>query len=530
VVTKPKFIPPIPQNKMIIQRNQEMKLLAATQAAARREQEIKDKMLELENLKKLKLKKKQERLIKSQMQEALKEENDALEKGVGIDDKIDIGLKDNVNEIKNEIENDNCKVQHVHLQYQSNSDSFDSGSDIGDFPDQICGPDLDIQSQVKVLDISNLSSPKKELSNEDSDINDISEDFSSTPHEKMEVASFGNSQGDDLMGLLSGKFDMDCCSKAAEKSSQAADTGPNENADFESGNISNVLDGNRNPLEMKDHLFENKLVTSLNAVPFSNSDSNQIVKNQGSSDFHQLHESNLTMKIENNDIADTILERELDFSTRTPDQYSESIEVKSKCTSDEESDSTAEENSDNEVDIQKLILEDNDTESEEELKSEKNSEVDESDGLNVPFKVKVVSASNVVVEPQSKYVLTEADVEDDEFQNYGGIDGEQIEGADTYDKSMLADSDEEPIDKQPIIDLHHEQIAKRDAEEVAALINDVTSGALRKRKSGRDIKGLDLFDSDEETQNILRRLRQQMGFHGARKKDEDVGGLASLGK
>jgi hypothetical protein len=64
------------------------------------------------------------------------------------------------------------------------------------------------------------------------------------------------------------------------------------------------------------------------------------------------------------------------------------------------------------------------------------------------------------------------------------------------------------------------------------LINDVTSGALRKRKSVRDAsaKGLDLYDSDEENEAILRRIRQQMGFSGDKRREiEDPGSLISLG-
>ena len=64
------------------------------------------------------------------------------------------------------------------------------------------------------------------------------------------------------------------------------------------------------------------------------------------------------------------------------------------------------------------------------------------------------------------------------------------------------------------------------------MINDVTSGALRKRKSVRDGsgKGFDLYDSDDDSQAILRRIRQRMGLGNSQNKnEEEVGTLAALG-
>ena len=65
------------------------------------------------------------------------------------------------------------------------------------------------------------------------------------------------------------------------------------------------------------------------------------------------------------------------------------------------------------------------------------------------------------------------------------------------------------------------------------MINDVTSGALRKRKSNREASamGLDLYDSDEETEAILRKIRMQMGVNTNRSKEKhDSGSLISMGK
>ena len=55
---------------------------------------------------------------------------------------------------------------------------------------------------------------------------------------------------------------------------------------------------------------------------------------------------------------------------------------------------------------------------------------------------------------------------------------------------------------------------------------------MRKRKSGRESSamGLDLYDSDEETEAILRKIRMQMGVNVNRSKEkEDSGSLKSMG-
>jgi hypothetical protein len=67
---------------------------------------------------------------------------------------------------------------------------------------------------------------------------------------------------------------------------------------------------------------------------------------------------------------------------------------------------------------------------------------------------------------------------------------------------------------------------------VDALINDVTSGALRKRQSGRDGvgKGLDIYDSDDEAEAMLRRIQAQMGISSKKKSEVEDGSLAALGK
>ena len=80
--------------------------------------------------------------------------------------------------------------------------------------------------------------------------------------------------------------------------------------------------------------------------------------------------------------------------------------------------------------------------------------------------------------------------------------------------------------------LFRQQMAAEDQEMVDALINDVTSGALRKRQNARDGigKGLDIYDSDDEAEAMLRRIQSQMGMTSKKKTDIEESSLATLGR
>ena len=75
-------------------------------------------------------------------------------------------------------------------------------------------------------------------------------------------------------------------------------------------------------------------------------------------------------------------------------------------------------------------------------------------------------------------------------------------------------------------------MAAEDQEMVDALINDVTSGALRKRQNARDGvgKGLDIYDSDDEAEAMLRRIQSQMGMTSKKKSGAEESSLAALGR
>lgn len=59
-----------------------------------------------------------------------------------------------------------------------------------------------------------------------------------------------------------------------------------------------------------------------------------------------------------------------------------------------------------------------------------------------------------VPEPRSKFIDREAEVEEDEFMNYGGIDGENLGAVDEYEPDMLAEVDKSKINAKAIQELH----------------------------------------------------------------------------
>lgn len=71
----------------------------------------------------------------------------------------------------------------------------------------------------------------------------------------------------------------------------------------------------------------------------------------------------------------------------------------------------------------------------------------------------------------------------------------------------------------------------KDQVDITNILNDVTSGALRKRRGKRvdpNGKGLDLYDSDEENDALLRQIRKRMGLQQARKNSSEQGTMQTL--
>ncbi|KAI8916040.1 hypothetical protein EDD86DRAFT_253319 [Gorgonomyces haynaldii] len=107
---------------------------------------------------------------------------------------------------------------------------------------------------------------------------------------------------------------------------------------------------------------------------------------------------------------------------------------------------------------------------------------------------------------KSKFIEYEAEIEEDEFMHLGGVDGEDFMGIDEYEKDMLQDG---------------KQLLETDQQAIKSILEDVTSGAYRKRRRriDPDGKGLDLYDSDEENEALLRQIRKRMGLSIRKKKE-----------
>jgi hypothetical protein len=63
---------------------------------------------------------------------------------------------------------------------------------------------------------------------------------------------------------------------------------------------------------------------------------------------------------------------------------------------------------------------------------------------------KPITTNNV----RSKFIEAEAEVEEDEFMNYGGIDGEDNNEKNEYDKSLLNDKNDENINVEAVMDYY----------------------------------------------------------------------------
>ncbi|KAJ3310447.1 hypothetical protein HDV04_005027 [Boothiomyces sp. JEL0838] len=126
----------------------------------------------------------------------------------------------------------------------------------------------------------------------------------------------------------------------------------------------------------------------------------------------------------------------------------------------------------------------------------------------IPEKIPVVGTE------KNGFVEIEADVEDDEFLNHGGIDGEDA-GVNEYEADMIAEVDSKAVDGEDLLDIHHQQLAEMDAEQVKQVLEDITGGFKKKRA-----RGIQFYDSDEEGEEILKKIRAQMGFNAKKKKED----------
>ncbi|KAJ3161158.1 hypothetical protein HDU86_007780 [Geranomyces michiganensis] len=142
--------------------------------------------------------------------------------------------------------------------------------------------------------------------------------------------------------------------------------------------------------------------------------------------------------------------------------------------------------------------------------------------------------------PQERnvYVETEAFEEEDEFFGLGGADGEKDADQDAaldQDLHDLVVSDDSEVEGlNDVLELHRKQAQEAHEKGITALLNDVTTGNLRKRKARQSRNGGSgagfMDDSDEDDDLLLAKIR---GRHLARGKDgaaeeEDTPGLNAM--
>ncbi|GAB1200184.1 hypothetical protein APSETT444_009551 [Aspergillus pseudonomiae] len=135
----------------------------------------------------------------------------------------------------------------------------------------------------------------------------------------------------------------------------------------------------------------------------------------------------------------------------------------------------------------------------------------------VPFDKNNSKARDVVEEA--------AEESDDEYAGLGGASDEDDDVEDAYDRQMIDDNSGETADEKQLAALNALHQRNADEKQVAKLLKDITTGALRRRRRGDD--EFDLDDSDDEL--LARRREKQREFARMRKAlmaDEKIGEIA----
>ncbi|GKZ32700.1 hypothetical protein AbraIFM66950_002299 [Aspergillus brasiliensis] len=136
----------------------------------------------------------------------------------------------------------------------------------------------------------------------------------------------------------------------------------------------------------------------------------------------------------------------------------------------------------------------------------------------VPFDRKKSKAKEVVEEA--------AEESDDEYAGLGGAsDEDDDEAENAYDRQMINDNSGETVDEKQLAALNALHQRTNDEKQVAKLLKDITTGALRRRRNADD--EFDLDDSDDEL--LARRREKQREFARMRKAllaDEKIGEIA----
>ncbi|EAW11596.1 uncharacterized protein ACLA_092940 [Aspergillus clavatus NRRL 1] len=135
----------------------------------------------------------------------------------------------------------------------------------------------------------------------------------------------------------------------------------------------------------------------------------------------------------------------------------------------------------------------------------------------VPFNWKTSKAKEVVEDA--------AEESDDEYAGLGGASDDSEDEENAYDRQMINDNSGETVDEKQLAALNALHQRNADEKQVAKLLKDITTGALRRRRNGDD--EFDLDDSDDEL--LARRRQKQREFARMRKAllaDEKIGEIA----
>ncbi|KAJ5970833.1 uncharacterized protein N7479_000751 [Penicillium vulpinum] len=127
---------------------------------------------------------------------------------------------------------------------------------------------------------------------------------------------------------------------------------------------------------------------------------------------------------------------------------------------------------------------------------------------------------------KAKDIVDEAAEEsEDEYAGLGGISDESDGEENAIDRQMINDNSGEVVDEKQLAALNAIHDRNRDEKDVAKLMRDITTGALRRRKNADD--DFDLNDSDDE--RLARRREKQREFAKMRRAllaDEKIGEIA----
>ncbi|KAJ5306107.1 hypothetical protein N7508_005122 [Penicillium antarcticum] len=127
---------------------------------------------------------------------------------------------------------------------------------------------------------------------------------------------------------------------------------------------------------------------------------------------------------------------------------------------------------------------------------------------------------------KAKDIVDEAAEEsEDEYAGLGGHSDDSDGEEDAIDRQMINDNSGEVVDEKQLAALNAVHDRNRDEKDVAKLMRDITTGALRRRKNAND--DFDLDDSDDE--HLARRREKQREFAKMRRAllaDEKIGEIA----